>query len=79
MPCGRFDNRRAARKKWSGVGKIKKGDVLNVRRVSPELLRRARVQAAMDGLTIGAFVMLALANHLAEREKARGKRDDDGY
>jgi hypothetical protein len=56
------------------VGKIKRGDVLSVRRVSPELMKRARIQAAMDGLTIGGFVVLALANHVTAREKARTKQ-----
>ena len=31
MPCGRFDNRRAARKKWSGVGKIKQDGSVSYR------------------------------------------------
>lgn len=56
------------------MGKIKRGDVLSVRRISPELMGRARIQAAIDGLTIGAFVTLALANHTTTREKSRGKQ-----
>lgn len=53
------------------MGRVMRGDVLNVRPMSVELLRRARVQAAHDGVLIREFVAIALARYVAEREKAR--------